>query len=79
MNYGEFEETTAEAQGLTGRTFNAYSVSFGVSYAQYLIPQFTIGGTAKVVYEQIAKVQHPQSHSMLVLFMILRFMVFVLV
>lgn len=55
MNYGEFEETTAEAQGLTGRTFNAYSVSFGVSYAQYLIPQFTIGGTAKVVYEQIAK------------------------
>ena len=55
MNYGEFEETTAEAQGLTGRTFNAYSVSFGVSYAQYLIPQFTIGGTAKVVYEQIVK------------------------
>lgn len=54
MNYGEFEETTAEAQGLTGRTFNAYSVSFGASYAQYLIPQFTIGGTAKVVYEQIA-------------------------
>lgn len=55
MNYGDFEETTAEAQGLTGRTFNAYSVSFGLSYAQYLIPQFTIGGTAKVVYEQIAK------------------------
>lgn len=54
FDYGEFEETTAEAQGLTGRTFGAYSVSFGVSYAQYLIPQFTIGGTAKVVYEQIA-------------------------
>ncbi len=54
MNYGEFEETTAEAQGLTGRTFDAYSVSFGFSYAQYLIPQFTIGGTAKVVYEKIA-------------------------
>ena len=53
MNYGEFEETTAEAQGLTGRTFNAHSVSFGISYAQYLIPQFTIGGTAKVVYEKI--------------------------
>ncbi len=55
FDYGEFDETTAEAQGLTGRTFSAYSVSFGVSYAQYLIPQFTIGGTAKVVYEQIAK------------------------
>ncbi len=54
MNYGEFDETTAEAQGKTGRTFNAYSVTFGASYAQYLIPQFTIGGTAKVVYEQIA-------------------------
>ena len=54
MNYGEFEETTVEAQGLTGRTFDAYSVSFGVSYAQYLFPQFTIGGTAKVVYEKIA-------------------------
>lgn len=55
LNYGEFEETTVEAQGLTGRTFDAYSVTFGVSYAQYLIPQFTIGGTAKVVYETIAK------------------------
>lgn len=55
LNYGGFEETTAEAQGLTGRTFDAYSVSFGVSYAQYLLPQFTIGGTAKVVYETIAK------------------------
>ncbi len=55
MNFGEFEETTAEAPGfLTGRTFNAYSVSFGASYAQYLIPQFTIGGTAKIIYERIA-------------------------
>lgn len=55
LNYGDFNETTAEAQGLTGRTFDAYSVTFGVSYAQYLLPQFTIGGTAKVVYETIAK------------------------
>ena len=54
MNYGEFEETTAEAGGLTGRKFNAFSVSFGASYAQYLIPEFTIGGTVKVVYEKIA-------------------------
>ena len=55
LNYGEFEETTAEAQGLTGRTFNAYSVSFGLSYARQLLPQFSIGGTAKVIHEQIAK------------------------
>ncbi|MFA5669116.1 MAG: PorV/PorQ family protein [Balneolaceae bacterium] len=54
MNYGEFKETTAEAQGYTGRTFGAYSVSFGGSYAQYLIPQFSIGGTVKVIYEKIA-------------------------
>lgn len=55
LNYGDFEETTAEAQGLTGRTFNAYSVTFGASYAQYLIPEFSIGGTVKMVYEKIAK------------------------
>lgn len=54
MDYGEFEETTAEAMGKTGRTFGAYSVSFGASYAQYLLPQFTIGGTVKMVYEKIA-------------------------
>ncbi len=54
LNYGEFDETTAEAGGLTGRTFGAYSASFGFSYAQYLIPQFTVGGTIKMVYEKIA-------------------------
>ncbi len=54
MNYGNFKETTVEADGYTGRTFDAYSVSFGGSYAQYLIPQFTIGATVKMVYEKIA-------------------------
>lgn len=54
MNYGEFQETTAEAQGLTGRTFGAYSVTFGGSYAQYLTTNFAIGGTAKAVYERIS-------------------------
>lgn len=53
LSMGEFEETTAEAQGRTGRTFNAYSVSMGASYAQYLIPEFTIGGTIKFIYEKI--------------------------
>ncbi|MFN1834102.1 PorV/PorQ family protein [Balneola sp. MJW-20] len=53
LNMGEFEETTVEAQGKTGRTFNAYSASIGASYAQYLIPQFSIGGSVKFIYEKI--------------------------
>ncbi|MEX0721896.1 MAG: PorV/PorQ family protein [Balneolaceae bacterium] len=53
LSMGEFEETTVEAEGKTGRTFNAYSLSMGASYAQYLIPDFTIGGTVKLVYERI--------------------------
>lgn len=54
MDYGQFEETTAEAQGLTGRTFQAYSVSFGATYSQYLIDDLTIGATARMVHEQIS-------------------------
>lgn len=54
MDYGQFEETTAEAQGLTGRTFQAYSVSFGATYSQYLIDALTIGATARMVHEQIS-------------------------
>jgi len=54
MDYGQFEETTAEAQGLTGRTFQAYSVSFGATYSRYLIDELTIGGTARMVHEQIS-------------------------
>lgn len=53
LSMGEFEETTAEAQGKTGRTFNAYSISAGASYAHYLTEYFTIGGTLKFVYERI--------------------------
>ncbi len=53
LSMGEFEETTAEAQGRTGRTFSAYSVSIGTSYATYLIPEFRIGGNVKYIYEKI--------------------------
>ncbi len=53
MNFGEFEETTEQAQGKTGRTFNAYSVTVGGTYSQYLNENLTIGGTAKFVYEKI--------------------------
>lgn len=53
LSMGEFEETTVEAQGKTGRTFNAYSISTGVSYAHKLTPDFSMGGTAKFIYEKI--------------------------
>ena len=55
LNFGEFEETTAEAQGLTGRTFGAYSVTFGATYSHFFTEKFTVGGTVKAVYERIAK------------------------
>jgi hypothetical protein len=53
LNYGEFDETTEQAQGRTGRTFNAYSVTVGGSYAQYMNENLSIGGTIKFVYEKI--------------------------
>lgn len=53
LNFGEFEETTGEAQGLTGRTFGAYSVTVGGSYAHQLNPKLSLGGTLKFVYESI--------------------------
>ncbi len=52
LTMGEFQETT-EIVGLTGRTFDSYSISTGVSYAQNVIPSLAIGGTAKFVYERI--------------------------
>ena len=56
MNYGEFDETTEQAQGKTGRTFGAYSVTVGGSYSQYLTEKLSVGGTLKFVHEQIEDV-----------------------
>lgn len=53
MNYGEFDETTEQAQGRTGRTFSAYSLTVGGSYSQYMNDNLSIGGTLKFVYEKI--------------------------
>ncbi len=53
MNYGEFEETTEQAQGKTARTFGAYSVTVVGSYSQYLTENLSLGGTLKFVHEQI--------------------------
>ncbi|MEO1022648.1 MAG: PorV/PorQ family protein [Bacteroidota bacterium] len=55
LDFGSFDETTVEANGKTGRTFNAYSISTGVTFSQYLIPEFTIGGTVKFIYERISE------------------------
>ncbi len=56
LNYGEFEETTEQAQGKTGRTFGAYSVSVGGSYSQKLTDKLSVGGTIKFLHEQIEDV-----------------------
>lgn len=53
MNYGEFDETTEQAQGKTGRTFNAYSLTVGGTYSQTMNDRLSIGGTMKFVYEKI--------------------------
>lgn len=53
LTMDDMEETTFEQQMGTGRMFGAGSYSVGVSYAQYLLPDFAIGGTVKLVYEKI--------------------------
>ncbi len=50
----EMEETTLEQQDGTGRTFDAASYAFGLSYARQLTDRFAIGGTAKFVSERIS-------------------------
>lgn len=52
LTMGEFQETT-ETIGLTGRTFDAYSISAGFTYSQYVLPTLSIGGSARFVYESI--------------------------
>ncbi|MGF1671403.1 MAG: PorV/PorQ family protein [Balneolaceae bacterium] len=53
LTMGEFEETTFDLPEGTGRTFDAYMISAGVSYAAYLFPKFRLGGTVKFVHEKI--------------------------
>ena len=49
----EMEETTADQQDGTGRTFTAGSYAFALSYGKALTDRFSIGATAKVVNERI--------------------------
>jgi len=53
LTMGDMEETTFEQQDGTGRMFGASSYAIGVSYGQYLLRTFAIGGTVKFVTERI--------------------------
>ncbi|SMO75809.1 PorV/PorQ family protein [Gracilimonas mengyeensis] len=53
LTMGEFEETTFDFPEGTGRTFEAYMLSGGVTYATYLFDKFRIGGNLKFVHEKI--------------------------
>jgi hypothetical protein len=54
LTMGDFEETTYDNPEGTGRTFNAYSMAVGVTYAQYLLDVFQIGANVKYVSENIS-------------------------
>ncbi len=53
LTMGEFEETTFDSPEGTGRTFSAYSLAVGVSYAKYLLQNFKVGVNLKMVTEKI--------------------------
>lgn len=53
LTMDDMEETIFEQQMGTGRMFGASSYAVGVSYAQYLLPDFAIGGTFKYIHEKI--------------------------
>src|SRR5690554_3673355 len=44
LTMGEFEETTFDFPEGTGRTFDSYMLSGGVTYATYLFDKFRVGG-----------------------------------
>ena len=53
LTMDDMEETTFEQQDGTGRMFGASSYAVGLSYARYLLPDFTLGGTVKYITERI--------------------------
>jgi len=53
LTMDDMEETTFNQQDGTGVMFGAYSYAAGVTYAQFLMTDFAIGGTIKYVHEQI--------------------------
>lgn len=53
LNYGEIEVTTIDYPEGTGERFTPMSLAVGVSYARSLTDRFAVGGTVKLVREQI--------------------------
>jgi len=53
LNSGEMEETTVEQQQGTGKTFNAYDLALGLSYARRLTDKFSIGGNVRLIHEDL--------------------------
>lgn len=53
LTMDDMEETTFEQQEGTGRMFGASSYAVGLSYARFLLPDFSIGGTVKFITERI--------------------------
>jgi hypothetical protein len=50
---GKMEITTEEEPNGTGRFFDAQDLALGISYARYLTDRFSVGITAKYVYQRI--------------------------
>lgn len=53
FNTNEMEITTELEPNGTGRFFDAGDMAIGVSFARYLTDRFSVGVTAKYVYQQI--------------------------
>lgn len=53
LTMDKMEETTMEQPQGTGRMFGAYNYTVGLSYARYLMTDFSIGATVKYVHESI--------------------------
>jgi hypothetical protein len=53
LTMDDMEETTFEQQEGTGRMFGASSYAVGLTYARFLLPDFAIGGTVKLITERI--------------------------
>ncbi|HKJ45071.1 MAG TPA: PorV/PorQ family protein [Balneolales bacterium] len=53
LTMGSIQETTYDNPEGTGRTFNPHSIAVGLSYAQYLLKNFSIGGNVKYISETI--------------------------
>ncbi|MDD3043981.1 MAG: PorV/PorQ family protein [Candidatus Delongbacteria bacterium] len=54
LTTGDMDETTPLNPEGTGRTFGASDLMIGLSYAQMLTPKFYVGGTLKMINENLA-------------------------